>query len=144
MATAVLSANELRVAVRHELGHRPSWDNLKRLLINATPFPGMSGIERAWGEAAELAADDSAVETREDAPWISQPPLSSSPGLPPGGPSPNSQARWCVTRPQSPCAYTAFSNGAGAPASNDVALGCFRYPPPSALSRAITVASTRS
>jgi len=37
-------------------------DNLKKLLINATSFPGMSGIERAWREAAELAADDSAVE----------------------------------------------------------------------------------
>jgi len=67
MATAVLSDNELRVAVRHELGHRRSWDNLKKLLINATPFPGMSGIEQAWREATELAADDSAVETRQDA-----------------------------------------------------------------------------
>src|SRR5271165_1405493 len=67
MANAVLTENELRVAIRHELGHRRSWDNLKKLLINATPFPGMSGVERAWREAAELAADDSAVETREDA-----------------------------------------------------------------------------
>ena len=67
MATAVLSENELRVAIRHELGHHRSWDNLKKLLINATPFPGMSGMERAWREAAELAADDSAVETRQDA-----------------------------------------------------------------------------
>src|SRR5271157_6113656 len=67
MATAVLSGNELRVAVRHELGHRRSWDNLKKLLINATPFPGMSGVERAWREAAELAADDAAVENRQDA-----------------------------------------------------------------------------
>jgi hypothetical protein len=67
MARAVLSDNELRIAVRHELGHRRAWDNLKKLLINATPFPGMNGIERAWREAAELAADDSAVETRQDA-----------------------------------------------------------------------------
>lgn len=67
MATAVLSENELRVAIRHELGHRRSWDNLKKLLINATLFPGMSGVERAWCQAAELAADDSAVETRQDA-----------------------------------------------------------------------------
>ncbi len=67
MATAVLSQNELRVAIRHELGHRRSWDNLKKLFINATPFPGMSGIEQAWRQAAELAADDSAVETRQDA-----------------------------------------------------------------------------
>jgi len=67
LAKAVLSENELRLAVRHELGHRRSWDNLKKLLMNAIPFPGMSGIERAWREAAEVAADDSAVETRQDA-----------------------------------------------------------------------------
>ena len=67
MAAAVLNDNELRVAIRHELGHRRSWDNLKKLLINATPFLGMRTIERAWREAAELAADDSAVETRQDA-----------------------------------------------------------------------------
>lgn len=67
MATAVLSDSELRVAIRHELGHRRSWDNLIKLLINATYFPGMSGIEGAWREAAELAADDSAVENRQDA-----------------------------------------------------------------------------
>jgi Zn-dependent protease with chaperone function len=66
-ANAVLSENELRLAIRHELGHRRSWDNLKKLLMNAIPFPGMSGIERAWREAAELAADDSAVENRQDA-----------------------------------------------------------------------------
>jgi Zn-dependent protease with chaperone function len=67
MATAVLNENELRVAMRHELGHRRSCDNLKKLLINATPFPGLSGIERSWRETAELAADDSAVESRQDA-----------------------------------------------------------------------------
>ncbi len=66
-AITVLSENELRVAVRHELGHKRSSDNLKKLLLNAIPFPGMSGIERAWREAAELAADDSAVESRQDA-----------------------------------------------------------------------------
>ena len=67
MAMAALSENELRVAVRHELGHGRSCDNLKKLLMNAIPFPGMSGIERSWREAAELAADDAAVETRQDA-----------------------------------------------------------------------------
>lgn len=66
-AMAVLTENELRVAVRHELGHQSSWDNLKKLLLNTIPFPGMCGIERAWREAAELAADDSAVESRQDA-----------------------------------------------------------------------------
>jgi len=67
MAAAVLSDNELQVAIRHEVGHKHSWDNLKKLLINATPFPGMSGIENAWREAAELAADNAAVRSRQDA-----------------------------------------------------------------------------
>ena len=67
MAAAVLSDQELQVAVRHELAHKRSWDNLKKLLINATPFPGMGGVEAAWREAAELAADDAAVNSRQDA-----------------------------------------------------------------------------
>ena len=67
MAKAVLSENELQVAIRHELGHQRSWDNLKKLLINATPFPGMKSVETAWREAAELAADDAAVASRQDA-----------------------------------------------------------------------------
>lgn len=66
-AAAVLSEDELQVAIRHELGHRRSWDNLKKVLISATPFPGMAGIEKAWREAAELAADDAAVGNRREA-----------------------------------------------------------------------------
>jgi beta-lactamase regulating signal transducer with metallopeptidase domain len=67
MATIVLSDDELQVAVRHELGHMRSWDNLKKVLISATPFPGMGSIESAWREAAELAADDAAVSNRQEA-----------------------------------------------------------------------------
>jgi beta-lactamase regulating signal transducer with metallopeptidase domain len=67
MAALVLSDHELQVAVRHELGHKRSWDNLKKVLISATPFPGMSSLESAWREAAELAADDAAVANRQDA-----------------------------------------------------------------------------
>lgn len=66
-AATVLSNDELQVAIRHELSHMRSWDNLKRALINAIPFPGMSSLESAWREAAELAADDAAVENRQDA-----------------------------------------------------------------------------
>jgi Zn-dependent protease with chaperone function len=66
-AAAVLSEDELQVAIRHELGHRRSWDNLKKVLISATPFPGMACIEKAWRAAAELAADDAAVGTRREA-----------------------------------------------------------------------------
>jgi hypothetical protein len=67
MAVTVLHDDELEVAVRHELAHVRSWDNLKKVLISATPFPGMSSLEHAWREAAELAADDSAVTNRREA-----------------------------------------------------------------------------
>ncbi|MFZ3265878.1 MAG: M56 family metallopeptidase [Terriglobales bacterium] len=67
MAAQVLSAEELQAAVRHEIGHMRSWDNLKKVLISATPFPGMACLEGAWREAAELAADDAAVMNRRDA-----------------------------------------------------------------------------
>jgi Zn-dependent protease with chaperone function len=67
MAAVVLSHDELRVAIRHELGHMRSWDNMKKVLISATPFPGMSRLENAWRESAELAADDAAVASRQEA-----------------------------------------------------------------------------
>jgi len=67
IAVTVLSDDELEVAVRHELGHMRSWDNLKKLLISATPFPGMRRLEHAWRQVAELAADDSAVTNRREA-----------------------------------------------------------------------------
>jgi hypothetical protein len=67
MATLLLSEEELRVAVRHEWGHKRSCDNLKKVLISATPFPGMRSLDDAWRAAAELAADDAAVANRENA-----------------------------------------------------------------------------
>jgi beta-lactamase regulating signal transducer with metallopeptidase domain len=67
MAVTVLNDDELELAVRHELAHMRSWDNLKKALISATPFPGMSSLEHGWREAAELAADDSAVTNRREA-----------------------------------------------------------------------------
>jgi Zn-dependent protease with chaperone function len=67
VAASVLTNNELQVAVRHELAHQSAWDNAKKVLITATPFPGMGSIECAWLEAAEIAADDAAVATRQEA-----------------------------------------------------------------------------
>lgn len=67
LAAIVLSDDEMQVALRHEIGHARSCDNLKKVLVSATPFPGMSGLERAWREAAELAADDRAVTNRQEA-----------------------------------------------------------------------------
>jgi len=67
IARIVLSGDELQAAIRHELAHMRSWDNLKKALISATPFPGMSGLESAWREASELAADDATVANRQNA-----------------------------------------------------------------------------
>jgi Zn-dependent protease with chaperone function len=67
LAAKVLSNDELQMAVRHELAHKHSWDNLKKVLISTIPFPGMGSIESAWREAAELAADDAAVTNRQEA-----------------------------------------------------------------------------
>lgn len=66
-AATVLSRDEMQVALRHELSHAHAWDNLKKVLVSATSFPGMGGLERAWQESAELAADDRAVTSRQEA-----------------------------------------------------------------------------
>ena len=64
---ALLSSDELRVSVRHEVEHLRSRDNLKKLIVHCFPFPGMAGLERAWQEAAELAADDAAISNHGEA-----------------------------------------------------------------------------
>jgi Zn-dependent protease with chaperone function len=66
-AVALLSPGELRVAVQHEIGHIRSRDNLKKLIVYATSFPGMAGLEQAWQDAAEFAADEAAIATCDDA-----------------------------------------------------------------------------
>ncbi|HEY4905092.1 MAG TPA: hypothetical protein VIH89_16575 [Candidatus Sulfotelmatobacter sp.] len=66
-AVSLLSPEELRVAVRHEMGHLRSRDNLKKLILYGAPFPGMGSLERAWQEAAEFAADEAAVTNSADA-----------------------------------------------------------------------------
>jgi Zn-dependent protease with chaperone function len=66
-AVAVLGHDELSVALKHELAHIRSADNLKKLLFRFAPFPGLSRLEATWSQAAELAADDSAVSNVNDA-----------------------------------------------------------------------------
>ena len=63
----ILNDAELRVAVRHEVEHLHAHDNLKKAIFNCLPFPGMKRMLEAWQEAAELAADDAAVASREEA-----------------------------------------------------------------------------
>jgi beta-lactamase regulating signal transducer with metallopeptidase domain len=64
---ALLSHNELRIALKHELEHIKSHDNLKKLIFGCCPFPGMVKLERAWAESAELAADDAAISNQCEA-----------------------------------------------------------------------------
>jgi Zn-dependent protease with chaperone function len=63
----LLSRDELQVALKHELAHIRSFDNLKKLVFRFAPFPGMGKLEAAWSQAAELAADDAAVSNVTDA-----------------------------------------------------------------------------
>jgi Zn-dependent protease with chaperone function len=64
---ALLTPDELRMALKHELEHMKSRDNLKRLILAFCPFPGMARLESAWSQAAERAADDAAVSNQRDA-----------------------------------------------------------------------------
>jgi beta-lactamase regulating signal transducer with metallopeptidase domain len=62
-----LSPEELDCAIRHELAHRTSADNFKRLLLllapDVLPFlsRAFSAMDRSWITFSEWAADDSAV-----------------------------------------------------------------------------------
>lgn len=62
-----LTRSELQAALNHELAHVRHADNLKKLLMRFVGFPGMSGLEAAWLETTEMAADDAAVATTYDA-----------------------------------------------------------------------------
>jgi Zn-dependent protease with chaperone function len=63
----LLSQDELHIALKHEVAHMQSRDNLKKLVFRFCPFPGMAKLESAWSQAAELAADDAAVSNLDDA-----------------------------------------------------------------------------
>jgi Zn-dependent protease with chaperone function len=64
---AVLSADELQIAVQHEMAHMRSRDNLKKLAFRFAFAPGLTKLESAWHEAAELSADDAAVSNVQEA-----------------------------------------------------------------------------
>jgi Zn-dependent protease with chaperone function len=66
-ALELLTGSELQIALRHELAHIRSYDNIKKLVFRFCPFPGMAKLEAAWSQAAELAADDAAVANMSDA-----------------------------------------------------------------------------
>ena len=66
-AESMLTAKELQTALNHEIAHVRRRDNLKKLLLCFVAFPGMSGLEAAWLEATEMAADDVAVSNAAEA-----------------------------------------------------------------------------
>jgi Zn-dependent protease with chaperone function len=66
-AEFLLTPNELQTALNHELAHIRCRDNLKKLLLRFVAFPGMAGLESAWVEATEIAADDAAVSSAAEA-----------------------------------------------------------------------------
>lgn len=66
-AEFLLSDKELKPALRHEKVHVRRRDNLKKLALRFVQFPGMAGLETAWLEATEMAADDAAVSNSEEA-----------------------------------------------------------------------------
>jgi Zn-dependent protease with chaperone function len=66
-AVAMLNPAELRTALRHEMAHALRFDNLKKLVFRFSAFPAMAGLEHAWSEETEMAADDAAVSSFPDA-----------------------------------------------------------------------------
>ncbi len=62
-----LTEEELAAAIAHEYGHMSAHDNLKRSLLRASRagllmIPCGRSLDRAWGEAAESAADEYAAQ----------------------------------------------------------------------------------
>ena len=66
-AASLLDPPELETALKHEIAHVRRRDNLKKLLFRIFALPGMSALETAWSEAAEMSADDAAVSNTREA-----------------------------------------------------------------------------
>lgn len=66
-AIAALTARELGTTLRHEIAHAIRYDNLRKLLFRFSVFPAMAELEHAWSEETEMAADDAAVSSFQDA-----------------------------------------------------------------------------
>jgi len=64
---SILTTRELQTALRHELAHVRGRDNLKKLVLHLIAFPGMAELESAWMHATEMAADDAAVSSPDEA-----------------------------------------------------------------------------
>jgi Zn-dependent protease with chaperone function len=67
VAQYLLNERELHTALRHEIVHVRRKDNLRKLILHLIAFPGMTGLQSAWLEATEMAADDAAVSNSSEA-----------------------------------------------------------------------------
>jgi beta-lactamase regulating signal transducer with metallopeptidase domain len=66
-AAELLNQREMDVAIRHELAHIRRRDNLKKLVLHFCLFPFLAALDREWLMAAEIAADDFAVNDEQAA-----------------------------------------------------------------------------
>ncbi len=66
-AAAILTPAELEVALRHEMAHIRTHDNVKKLLLCFSAFPGSGWLDSAWSDVSEMAADDAAVSSPSEA-----------------------------------------------------------------------------
>jgi Zn-dependent protease with chaperone function len=57
----LLDAEEMRAAIRHEVAHAQSRDNLRQIIVRFCAFPLLASLDREWLRAAEVSADDRAV-----------------------------------------------------------------------------------
>ena len=65
------TGDEMEVSLAHELAHRDTHDNLKRMLVACSPdllgiWPAGRALERRWRAVVEFAADARAVAGREE------------------------------------------------------------------------------
>lgn len=64
---ALLSEEEFKCAMAHEMVHVSRRDNLAKLLVNICGVPAMNSLRREWQQALEMTADHYAVRTRAQA-----------------------------------------------------------------------------
>lgn len=65
--SGLLSEDELARAIAHESAHIRHHDNLKKIGLRLCQFPPMRSMEQSWLEALEIAADQSAVNSKREA-----------------------------------------------------------------------------
>lgn len=65
--SSLLTQGELARAIAHESAHIRHHDNLKKMALRMCQFPPMPSMEKRWLEALEIAADESAVNSKREA-----------------------------------------------------------------------------